>query len=64
MTAVLCELGTHSKAINCDDKPASFKSFLSFLSFHKLNFYEKSSLIYNAQMSKSFSYSIFNVTCF
>lgn len=31
MVAVLSELGTLSKAINCDDKPTSFKSFLSIL---------------------------------
>lgn len=31
MIAVLSELGTLSKAINCDEKPTSFKSFLSFL---------------------------------
>lgn len=60
MIAVLSELWTLSKAINCDDKPASFKSFHSF---HKFNSYEEPSLIYNAQMSKSFAYSIFNISC-
>lgn len=60
MIAVLSELGTLSKAINCGDKTTSSKSFLSF---NKLKFYERPSLIYNAQMSKSFSYSIFNITC-
>lgn len=59
--AVLSELGTLSKTVVTNQPP--FKSCLYFLFFHKLKFYEKPSLIYNAQVSKSFSYSIFNVTC-